>query len=192
MPIRVPSDHRVHICVVGSVFVDSEGLIVNDTTALMKSEIVNQIRRLGPTSPQKLERAVFELLLHASRVGPKLAQTILSGIEAGPLVQAIREGDHGSLCRVPGVGAKTAERIVVELRDRVDGLEVLAPAPSAGAAATAAGADEGLRAELVSALLNLQIQRQRAERVADEVIVELDEAEPIEVLVRAALRRMAR
>lgn len=140
-----------------------------------------------------LERAVFELLLHASRVGPKLAQTILSGIEAGPLVQAIRDGDHGSLCQVPGVGAKTAERIVVELRDRVDGLGVLLPtAPRGPTAEPSAKADEGQRAELVSALLNLQIQRPRAERVADDVLAELGEATPIETLVRAALRRMAR
>lgn len=140
----------------------------------------------------ELERATFELLLHASRVGPKLAQTILSGIEAGPLVHAIREGDHGSLCQVPGVGAKTAERIVVELRDRVEGLEVLLPEPKTGAAPPSTETDDGLRSELVSALLNLQIQRQRAERVADEVIAKQGADEPIEALVRAALQRMAR
>jgi Holliday junction DNA helicase RuvA len=67
----------------------------------------------------ELERAAFVLLLHASRVGPKLAQTVLSGIEASALVRAIERGDVATLRSVPGVGAKLAERIIVELRDRV-------------------------------------------------------------------------
>ncbi len=136
------------------------------------------------------ERAVFALLLHASRVGPRLAQTILSGMEADALAAAIRQGDVLSLKGVPGVGAKTAERIVVELRDRVD--EVLSLDESARGGASGGSGEAGLRGQLVSALVNLQVPKARAERVADEVAAEGGEDAPIEVLVRAALRRLAR
>ena len=136
-----------------------------------------------------LERAAFALLLHASRVGPKLAQTILSGIDAAVLVRAIERGDVTTLRSVPGVGAKLAERIIVELRDRVVELLDVEPEPSA---TTAGDAQEGRRSELISALVNLQTPRPKAERVADEVVGAHGPAAPIEELVRAALRRLAR
>jgi Holliday junction DNA helicase RuvA len=138
----------------------------------------------------ELERAAFALLLHASRVGPKLAQTILSGIDAATLMRAIARGDVSTLRSVPGVGAKLAERIVVELRDRVDELvEGAGEAPSA-----APGRDAGAhrRGELVSALVNLQTARAKAERVSEEVVAERGPEAPIEELVRAALQRLAR
>jgi Holliday junction DNA helicase RuvA len=136
-----------------------------------------------------LERAAFALLLHASRVGPKLAQTILSGIEAAALVRAIERGDVATLRSVPGVGAKLAERIVVELRDRVAELLDVEPEPSAR---PPAGSEEGRRSELISALVNLQTPRPKAERVADEVVAAHGPGAPIEALVRAALQRLAR
>ena len=139
----------------------------------------------------ELEKAAFELLLHASRVGPKLAQTILSGIETPVLVRAIQTGDVVTLKSVPGVGAKTAERIIVELRDRV---AELVPRSLEGVPAQTAldAADDGVRGQLVSALLNLQTQRAKAERVADEVLDSLGADAPIEDLVRAALKTLAR
>ena len=73
----------------------------------------------------RAERAAFELLLRASRVGPKLAQTILSGISPTELLAAIRTGNVNALRAAPGVGTKTAERILVELRDRVHELAAL-------------------------------------------------------------------
>ena len=135
------------------------------------------------------ERAVFEVLLHASRVGPKLAQTILSGIEADALVAAIREGDVAALRAAPGVGAKTAERIVVELRDRVQ--ESFGPADPSRAKG-AAGATDGARAQLLSALVNLQVPRGQAEKLVEEIVADHGEAAPIEELVRAALPRLSR
>lgn len=135
------------------------------------------------------ERAVFEVLLHASRVGPKLAQTILSGIEADALVAAIREGDVAALRAAPGVGAKTAERIVVELRDRVqESFGSADPARATGAA----GATDGARAQLLSALVNLQVPRGQAEKLVEEIVADHGEAAPIEELVRAALPRLSR
>jgi len=139
----------------------------------------------------ELERAAFALLLHASRVGPKLAQTILSGIDAAVLVRAIERGDVSTLRSVPGVGAKLAERIIVELRDRVVEL-VDVPREPATPAAEARAADDGRRSELVSALVNLQTPRPKAERVAEEIVSDRGADAPIEELVRAALQRLAR
>ncbi len=79
------------------------------------------------------EQSLFEKLIAVSGVGPKLAIGILSGIEAGDLVQALRAGDVPRLTRIPGVGKKTAERLVLELKDKVQGLST-----DAGASATAA------------------------------------------------------
>ncbi len=136
------------------------------------------------------ERAVFELLLHASRVGPKLAQTILSGVDAEDLVTAIRKGQIATLRGAPGVGAKMAERIIVELRDRVD--EWMSSSEPATPAAPGVRAEEGVRHELVSALVNLQTPRAKAERVADLVLETAADDTPIEELVRTALRSLAR
>jgi Holliday junction DNA helicase RuvA len=139
------------------------------------------------------EHAAFELLLHASRIGPKLAQTILSGIEAGALVAAIRDGDAASLRAVPGVGAKTADRIIVELRDRAEdlaGAGAYVREPS-GRAFQPSGESE-TRRQLISALLNLQVPKAKAERVSADVIESLGESAPIADLIRAALRRLAK
>ncbi len=139
------------------------------------------------------EHAAFEMLLHASRIGPKLAQTILSGIEAGALVAAIRDGDAASLRAVPGVGAKTADRIIVELRDRAEdlaGAGVGARMESGRGARLSAESES--RRQLVSALLNLQIPKAKAERVGVDVIETLGESAPIADLIRAALRRLAK
>ncbi len=138
-----------------------------------------------------LERAAFALLLHASRVGPKLAQTILSGIDAAALVRAIEHGDVAMLRSVPGVGTKLAERIIVELRDRVVELVDAAHERAERSGATRAPLD-GKRSELISALVNLQTPRPKAERVAEEVVDEHGAEAPIEALVRAALQRLAR
>ena len=139
------------------------------------------------------ERVAFELLLHASRIGPKLAQTILSGIEAGALVVAIREGDAAALRAVPGIGAKTAERMVVELRDRAEDLAgVSADFRVASGHGPQRPAQSETRHQLVSALLNLQVPKAKAERVSADVLEALGESAPIEDLIRAALRRLAK
>ena len=139
------------------------------------------------------EREAFEMVLHASRIGPKLAQTILSGIEAGALVDAIREGDTAALRAVPGIGAKTAERMLVELRDRAEDLAgVSADFPAGRDRDPEPEVRSEARQQLVSALRNLQIPKAKAEGVSDEVLEELGDAAPIEELVRAALRRLAK
>ena len=133
------------------------------------------------------ERDVFHLLLRASRVGPRLAQTVLSGIAAGALVSAICQGEVKVLRDVPGIGPKMAERMVVELREAAAELSAAglggerAPAPSAGT-------DPG--EEALSALLNLGYPRSHAERTVEAAVAEAGEDASIESVIRAALQRL--
>jgi Holliday junction DNA helicase RuvA len=136
-----------------------------------------------------VERTAFELLLRASRVGPRLAQTVLSGITPVDLLSAIRSGDAARLRAVPGVGSKMADRILVELRDRAD---ELALAVSSSGTTPQAAAGESAREQTLSALLNLGYPRSQAERVLSEVEAELGDDVAIESFVRAALKRLGR
>jgi Holliday junction DNA helicase RuvA len=136
------------------------------------------------------ERAAFELLLRASRVGPRLAQTVLSGVTPAQLLQAVRDGDGALLRGVPGVGAKMADRILVELRDRAD---VLALVVGATARAPSAGEGSGgARDQALSALLNLGYPKTQAERVLADCEEEIGADASIEAFIRAALKRLGR
>jgi Holliday junction DNA helicase RuvA len=132
------------------------------------------------------EQAAFALLLRASRVGPKLAQAVLSGISPTDLLCAIRDRDGARLRAAPGVGPKLAERIVVELRDRAEELAAaLAGGPSAEQPDSAAR-------EALSALQNLGYARSEAERVLADVQAEVGADAGVEAYVRGALRRLSR
>ena len=139
-----------------------------------------------------LERSAFELLLRASRVGPKLAQTVLSGIGPVELLQAIRDGDVAPLRAVPGVGPKVAARILVELRDRAD--EFAAAVAESGEVTPRAvsPASGGARDQALSALLNLGYSKGLAERVLAEVEEGLGPDASIEAYVRTALKGLSR
>jgi Holliday junction DNA helicase RuvA len=138
-----------------------------------------------------LERTAFELLLRASRVGPKLARTLLSGLEPAELLEAIRNGDAGPLCAVPGVGRKMADRILVELRDRGD--ELAAAITISGASVPGAAREQiGARDQALSALLNLGYAKGQAEPVLASVENEIEGEASIEALVRGSLKRLAR
>jgi Holliday junction DNA helicase RuvA len=108
------------------------------------------------------EKHFFEMLLSASGVGPSLALKILSGMSVEELIPAIRNGDLVRLTKIPGVGRKTAERMVVELKDKLDAVTVeSAERPAASSAA-------GIEADVVSALVNLGYDARTAEAaVAD-------------------------
>jgi Holliday junction DNA helicase RuvA len=107
------------------------------------------------------EKLLFERLITVSGIGPKLAVTVLSGLAAGELVAAIRGGQTATLVRIPGVGKKTAERIVLELRDKLDGLAV--PAAMGGAAVPPVEALTPIDQDVLSALVNLGCNRAAAE-----------------------------
>jgi Holliday junction DNA helicase RuvA len=108
----------------------------------------------------EIEQAMFEKLIAVSGIGPKLGLSVLSGIEAGELAGAIQRNDVARLTAIPGVGKKTAERICVELRDRLPKALPQAPASPADA----------LREDLVSALANLGYHRQAIDKVLDKVL----------------------
>jgi holliday junction DNA helicase RuvA len=129
------------------------------------------------------EQALFERLIAVSGVGPKLAISVLSGIEAPELVAALRSSDVLRLTRIPGVGKKTAERLVVELKDKMQDLEA-ADAPPSPAASPAA-------ADLVSALVHLGYSRPEAERGVERALREHAGAR-FEDLLRHALQAVSR
>ncbi len=106
------------------------------------------------------EKQCFELLISASGVGPSLAMKILSGMNVDDLVPAIRSGDLASLVKIPGVGKKTAERIVVELRDKLAAMETHETARAASPASPAE--------DVTSALINLGYERRAAEAAVEE------------------------
>ncbi len=130
-----------------------------------------------------VEQELFERLIAVSGVGPKLAISILSGIEAPELAQALRASDIARLTRIPGVGKKTAERLVVELKDKMQDLPAAEAAPHA-APGTATD-------DLVSALLHLGYSRPEAERGVERAIREHGEGR-FEDLLRFALQAVSR
>jgi Holliday junction DNA helicase RuvA len=130
-----------------------------------------------------VEQALFERLIAVSGVGPKLAVSILSGIEATELVAALRSSDLARLTRIPGVGMKTAERLVLELKDKMQGLPSgEAAPPEAPRAATD---------DLVSALVHLGYSRPEAERAVERTLREQGDRR-FEDLLRSALQVIAR
>ena len=103
------------------------------------------------------EKTLFEKLIGVSSIGPKLAVTVLSGLPTAELIASIRQGQAENLVRIPGVGKKTAERIVLELRDKLDLLAAGAPTTQPAATLSA------LEQDVLSALLNLGCARPAAE-----------------------------
>ncbi|MFQ5697801.1 MAG: Holliday junction branch migration protein RuvA [Myxococcota bacterium] len=124
------------------------------------------------------ERTAFELLLQTSGVGPRLALAILSGLSVAALANAIRRDEFRSLLQIPGVGRKTAERICIDLRDKVDALAIDSPSP--------VEVDDAESA--ISALENLGYPRARAERAVQAAREAAPEDAGIETLIREALR----
>ena len=132
------------------------------------------------------EKHFFELLISASGVGPGLALKILSGMSVDDLVPAIRQNDLVQLTRIPGVGKKTAERIVVELRDKLAAME----AETSEQARPEASGRTQLEADVVSALLNLGYDRRLAEKAVEEA--RRSAATSFEALLKSALQAHAR
>lgn len=132
----------------------------------------------------RLEQDLFERLISISGIGPKLALAVLSGMEPPDLVRAIKAQDVARLTSIPGIGKKTAERIGMELKDRMP-----ASLHAAAEAAKPAPPEDQLRADLLSALLNLGYQRPAAEK-AIEKAVSADPDARFEDALRAVLRAL--
>jgi holliday junction DNA helicase RuvA len=130
------------------------------------------------------EKAVFEKLISVSGIGPRLGITVLSGLPTADLIGAIRTGDVARLVRIPGVGKKTAERIVLELKDKLAAIEV------EGAAARQSGpAFTALEQDVLSALQNLGCSRAAAEAAVRKVS-ERGAPEGFEPFFRAAMAQV--
>jgi Holliday junction DNA helicase RuvA len=129
------------------------------------------------------EHDLFEKLIGVAGVGPKLAVNILSGIESDDLAEALRGGDLPRLTRIPGVGRKTAERLVLELKDKM---------PAAASTPTAPTPDGGAdRDDVLSALVHLGYSRPEAERAVERAARDGGERR-FEDLLRHALRALSR
>jgi len=126
-----------------------------------------------------LEITLFQRLINVNGIGPKLALAILSGVEPETLVRSIREADVARLTRIPGVGRKTADRLVLELKDRLPA-EIL-PAEGGG----------DVRADVLSALVNLGYQRSAVEPPVDRVL-KRQAGLDFEAVLREVLKEMAR
>jgi Holliday junction DNA helicase RuvA len=135
----------------------------------------------------EFERQVFERLIGISGIGPKLALAVLSGVDSRDLVPAVQRGDVARLTAIPGIGKKTAERIVLELRDRLAQLAV----PVAAAAGPGAIAGERLRADLLSALQNLGYHRPQVDKAVDSILTTVPEP-TFEQALKSALRELMR
>lgn len=142
---------------------------------------------------QKEEKDLFLLLVSVSGIGPKLAQTILSGIGVAALCQAIMAKDLGQLTSVPGVGKKTAQRLCVELAEKVGGLEGDL-VPQAAVADTPSPGETQVMADAASALVNLgypQAIAWQALRTIEQQLGERAHATRVEDLIRLALQSLA-
>ena len=133
----------------------------------------------------RLEQDLFERLIGISGIGPKVALSVLSGIEPAELLRAIAQSDVARLTAIPGVGKKTSERIVLELKDK------LPRAPVAESAAGAAAPPSVLRDDVLSALINLGYHRPLAEK-AVESAVNTAPGGDFERTLKQALRELAR
>lgn len=137
-----------------------------------------------------LEREVFRLLIGVSGIGPRLALNLLSGLSAPEVVRTVIEGSAAPIVAVPGVGRKTADRIIVDLRDRMLKLEGMLEDAAGGAQAAPAQPRGAELDDAVSALTNLGYRQAQAEKALREAREGMPGA-PIEGLLRESLRRLA-
>jgi Holliday junction DNA helicase RuvA len=134
------------------------------------------------------ERDIFELLISVSGIGPRLAINILSGIPAGDLCKALSEGNTGRLSAAPGVGKKTAERMVLELRDKIGMI------PFSDKPPIAVEADRGeVEKDVISALINLGYKKAAAEKALETAKNTLKtDTSVLEDLLKEALRVLSK
>jgi Holliday junction DNA helicase RuvA len=133
----------------------------------------------------RLEQDLFERLIGISGIGPKVALAVLSGIEPRELMRAIELGDLGRLTAIPGVGKKTAERIVLELKDRLPKAQFVEPGSDAVPAPSA------LKDDVLSALINLGYHRPLAEKAVESAIKSTPGGD-FERTLKQSLRDLAR
>ncbi len=130
------------------------------------------------------EKEIFQLMLSVTGIGPRLAMNILSGISADELIRAVSQGDLKRLVHIPGVGKKMAERMIVELRDKVGKIET----EDVG---SGTGVYDQITEDALSALVNLGYKRSAAQNVLDSVIEKIPELKTLDVLLKESLKMLA-
>jgi Holliday junction DNA helicase RuvA len=133
------------------------------------------------------ERAVFQLMISVSGIGPKLAINILSGIAAGELIQAVTKDDLKRLTSIPGVGKKTAERMILEMKDKAArfGRETVQP----GTVVVKTG--DQVKDDALSALVNLGYKGSAVKEVIDRIMREAKDIPSLDRLLKQALQTLA-
>jgi holliday junction DNA helicase RuvA len=162
---------------------------VGQTTRLLTHLVVREDAHVLYGFATLQERALFRSLLKVSGVGPRIALAILSGVTAAAFAQAVRSEDTGSLTRIPGVGRKIAERLIVEMRDRLEDPGLLATVAVLGA--DAQRLQPGAQAEAYSALVALGYKPLEATRLLKGLGRDSDTL-PTEELIRRALQGAVR
>ena len=173
-----------------SIFYDMEDLGANISLRIYTYVREDALQLFGFKTAR--ERELFTLLISVSGIGPKSAITMLSGMNADEIISAIRSNNLARLTSIPGLGKKTAERLVIELRDKMTTLSH--PALDAQLAAQTAGAapsEDTLREDTLSALTNLGYQRAAAEKVVNQAMHEGGELS-VELLLRRSLKSLSK
>ena len=139
------------------------------------------------------ERELFVNFISVSGIGPKLGIALLSGMSTDELIASIKSNNLARLTLIPGVGRKTAERLIVDLREKMTALAAsqVAEEPGAGSDASLPSSDDDVRAQALSGLINLGYQRSAAEKAIDSVLHEDGEI-TVESVLRRGLRKLAR
>jgi Holliday junction DNA helicase RuvA len=160
---------------------------VGETVTLVTHLAVREDAQVLYGFIRESDRALFRSLLKVTGVGARMALAILSGMDAQRFARCVEQQDVAALIRLPGIGRKTAERLIVEMRDRLDGLASGIPGVHS-AAMTAPGGEDSALADAVSALVALGYKPADANRMARAVD---DGAKTSEELIRAALRALS-
>jgi len=163
---------------------------VGSAVSLLTHFVVREDAQLLYGFATREERALFRALIKVNGVGPKLALTILSGIEAADFARCVAHDDSAALVRLPGVGKKTAERLIVEMRDKMrDWLPADAPFELSAGVSSASALDGDSRHEAESALIALGYKPAQASKAVAQAGKLLGDA-TTEGLIRQALRSM--
>ncbi len=173
---------------------------IGEETTLQTHLVVREDAQLLYGFATETERAMFRILIRVQRVGAKLALSILSAMSTQEFVQAIRDENSTGLARIPGVGKKTAERLIIEMRDRLKEWEVFSPDATSDATNNSPSTDNQasistphtIREEAVHALVALGYKSADASRLVDAVGVSSDASEEnlsVEEIIRRALQQ---
>lgn len=162
---------------------------IGTQVTLFTQHVVREDAQLLYGFADKQQRALFRALIKVSGVGPKLALAILSGIEGKDFVRSIHSGDTATLVRIPGIGKKTAERLIVEMKDRLNEWQVDAELPMLATANPKPASQEQMIMEAEGALIALGYKPVEASKAISALKDDFNRAED---MIRAALKGMLR